>query len=165
MHRLPAPNAVPMRPAAIPRPNARSHSVAIPNAVTLIAAVRNPNVVIPSAVTLIVAVRNPNVALMPVAAICHLLPVRAMNTPVARKELVAMNMLAASRLPVTWGVLRLSINRVANVLRASSIPISVVNARHNISAKALAAPRCTTRKVLAVAGTAFVALIAAKVLL
>lgn len=136
-----------MRPAAVPRPNARSHSVAIPNAVTLIA-----------------AVRNPNVALMPVAAICHLLPVRAMNTPVARKDLVAMNMLSASKAPATWAVLRLSINRVVNVLRASSIPISVVNARHNISAKALAAHRCTARKVLAVAGTAFVALIAAKVL-
>ena len=164
MHRLPAPNAVPMRPAAIPRPNARSHSVAIPNAVTLIAAVQNPNVVIPSAAKPIVAARNPSVAPMPVAAICHLLPVRAMNTPVARKDLVAMNMLSASKAPATWAVLMPTINLVVDALRASSIPISAVNARHNISAKAPAVRRCTVLKVLAVPNMPSVARITAKVL-
>lgn len=156
MRRLPAPSAVLMPPVAIPRPNARNQSV-----------------VIPSAVKPIVAVQNLNVAPMPAVAICHLLPVLAMNTPVARKGLMVMNMLAASR-AATWAVLRPTINHVAAVRRANSIPISAASARYNISAKVPAARRCTFLKVLAVASTAsvppaaattpWVALIAVKVL-
>lgn len=190
MRRLPAPSAVLMPPVAIPRPNARNQSVVIPSAAKPIAAVRSRNVAILSVVKPIVAVRsrnaailsavkpivavqNLNVAPMPAVAICHLLPVLAMNTPVARKDLMVMNMLAASR-AATWAVLRPTINHVAAIRRANSIPISVASARHNISARVPAARRCTFLKVLAVASkasvvpaaanTPWVALIAVKVL-
>lgn len=166
MRRLPAPSAVLMPPVAIPRPNARNQSVVIPSAAKPIAAVRSRNAAILSVV-------KPIVAPMPAVAICHLLPVLAMNTPVARKDLMVMNMLAASR-AATWAVLRPTINHVAAVLRANSIPISAASARHNISARVPAARKCTFLKVLAVASTAFVvpaaantpwvALIAVKVL-
>ena len=174
MRRLPAPSAVLMPPVAIPRPNARNQSVVIPSAAKPIAAVRSRNAAILSVVKPIVAVQNLNVAPMPAVAIYHLLPVLAMNTPVARKDLVVMNMLAASKAPAIWAVLRPTINRVAAVLTANSIPISAASARHNISARVPAARRCTFLKVLAVASTAsvaptaantpWVALIAVKVL-
>lgn len=156
MRRLPAPSAVLMPPVAIPRPNARNQSVVIPSAVKPIVAVRSRNAAILSAVKPIVAVQNLSVAPMPAVAICHLLPVLAMNTPVARKGLMVMNMLAASR-AATWAVLRPTINHVAAVRRANSISISVASARHNISAKVPTARRCTFLKVLAVASTASVA--------
>jgi hypothetical protein len=98
-------------------------------------------------------------------AICHLLPVRVTNNPVARKDLVEMNMLTASKAPATWAVLRPTINLVVDALRANSTPISVANAHHNNSAKAPAAHRCTARKVLAVVSTASVALAAANMAL
>lgn len=173
MRRLPAPSAVLMPPVAIPRPNARNQSVVIPSAAKPIAAVRSRNAAILSVVKPIVAVQNLNVAPMPAVAICHLLPVLAMNTPVARKDLMVMNMLAASK-AATWAVRTPTINRVAAVLTANSIPISAASARHNISARVPAARRCTFLKVLAVASTAsvaptaantpWVALIAVKVL-
>ncbi len=147
MRRLLAPSAVLMPPVAIPRPNARNHSVVIPSAAKPIAAgrIRNAALLILSVVKPIAVAQNPNLAPMPVVAI-YLLPVLAMNTPVARKDLAVMNMLAASKALATWAV-----------LRANSIPISAASARHNISARGPAARRCTVLKVLAVASTASVA--------
>lgn len=90
-----------MRCVAIPSLNACNRSAASPIAVKSTAAARPPNVAILSAAKRIAVVQPPSKALMPVVAISHLLQVLTMNMPVARKNLVAMTMHAASRHPVT----------------------------------------------------------------